>query len=130
MIYTASKSLQYLSVAMFTVFKNVTIILIAVSEYKLFKTRLGMLKWISFGAIVGSSIVGGYNDLNFNWIGYTWMLINCLSSAMFGIGMRMVIRKVQFEDFDSVFFNNAIAIPIIFILSIVMEDWKGFFSTM
>lgn len=79
---------------------------------------------------MGSSIVGGYNDLSFNWVGYAWMMINCFSSAMFGIGMRIVIRKVQFEDFDSVFFNNAIAIPIIFLLSVVMEDWKGFVLSM
>ena len=111
---------------MFTVFKNVTIIFIAVSEHRLFKTKLSVLKWVSFGTIVGSSIVGGYNDLNFNWIGYSWMLLNCISSAMYGIGMRAVIRKVQFEDFDSVYFNNVIAIPIIFVLSLALEDWGGF----
>lgn len=128
MIYTATKSLQYLSIGIFTVFKNLTIILVAIFERKIFGIRLSWLKWASFITIVGSSVIGGFADLNFNWKGYCWMIINCLSSAMYGLGMRLVIKKVQFKDFDSVYFNNVLALPIIFIASIVLEDWKGFFT--
>jgi GDP-mannose transporter len=56
MIYTASKALQYLSVAMFTVFKNLTIILVALMERRFFKLRLTLLKWASFLLIVTSSV--------------------------------------------------------------------------
>ena len=41
---------------MFTVFKNLTIVLVALMERKLFKVRLSMLKWTAFLLIVLSSV--------------------------------------------------------------------------
>lgn len=52
MIYTGSVSLQYLPVSLFTVFKNLTIILIATGERKMFKSEITPLMWLSFGMIV------------------------------------------------------------------------------
>lgn len=145
MIYTGSKrfdlyhysyhsfidfghSLQYLTVAMFTVFKNITIVFIALSERRLFHSIITPLMWSSFALIIASSIIGAANDLTFNLRGYTWMTINCAVSAAYILYMRLCIRKVGFEDFDSVYFNNALAIPILLTLSILGEDWHGFVS--
>jgi GDP-mannose transporter len=123
MIYTATKSLQRLSVAMFTVFKNLTIVVLAICEKHLFKTNLSSLKILAILLIVASSIVGGFNDLQFEARGYLWMGLNCLASATYGLGMRLVIKRVSFEDFDSVYFNNLLATPIILILSLCLDDW-------
>lgn len=52
------------------------------------------------------------------------MLLNCLASAAYGLGMRTVIAKVNFEDFDSVYYNNLLATPIILAFSLLLEDWR------
>lgn len=52
------------------------------------------------------------------------MIINCLVSATYGLGMRSVIQKINFEDFDSVYYNNILATPIILSLSLLLEDWR------
>lgn len=74
-------------------------------------------------------MIGGFNDLKFDWIGYGWMILNCLASATYGLGMRTVIQKVSFEDFDSVYYNNLLATPIILLLSLLLEDWGQLKST-
>lgn len=57
MIYTSSKSLQHLTVAMFTVFKNITIVCIALGEQRIFKSSITRLMWVSFVLIVLSPLL-------------------------------------------------------------------------
>lgn len=54
------------------------------------------------------------------------MTLNCATAASYGIYMRKAIRQLDFKDFDSVFYNNIIATPILFALSLLTEDWGGF----
>lgn len=51
-IYTGSKSLQYLSVPVYTIFKNLTIILIAYGEVLWFGGIVTPLTLVSFGLMV------------------------------------------------------------------------------
>ena len=67
--------------------------------------------------------------MRFDWTGYAWMILNCLASATYGLGMRTVIQKVSFEDFDSVYYNNLLATPIILLLSLLTEDWRQLQNT-
>lgn len=56
------RSLQYLTVAMFTVFKNITIVFIALGERHLFRSEISPLTWLSFALIVRmrAVLVRGY----------------------------------------------------------------------
>lgn len=126
MIYTGSKTLQYLTVAMFTVFKNLTIIIIAVGEERLFSSKITGLMWVSFGMMMLGSIIGGFNDLTFNAVGYFWMALNSASNAAYLLYMKGAIKAIGFSDFDSVFYNNVLSLPILIVLSFIFEDWPGF----
>jgi GDP-mannose transporter len=106
---------------MFSVFKNVTIILMALLESHLYGKPIRALKWTAFGLIVASSVVGGFHDLSFSALGYVWMALNCLSSAAYGLGMQAVIKQVAFENGDTMFFNNLLASPVILVLSVLTE---------
>lgn len=126
MIYTGSKTLQYLSVAMFTVFKNLTIIIVALGEQRLFASKITGLMWVSFVLMVAGSIVGGFNDLKGSARGYFWMALNSASNAAYLLYMKGTIKSVGFGDFDSVFYNNVLSLPVLIVLSLVFEDWAGF----
>lgn len=54
------------------------------------------------------------------------MTLNCATAASYGIYMRKAIRQMDFKDFDSVFYNNMIATPILLLFSLLTEDWSGF----
>lgn len=119
MIYTGSKAIQFLSVPVYTIFKNLTIILIAYGEVLWFGGSVTNITLFSFGLMVLSSIVAAWADISaaigsyghdapqtatalstLN-AGYIWMMVNCLSSAAYVLGMRKRIKLTNFKDFDS-----------------------------
>lgn len=126
MIYTGSLGLQHLPVSLFTVFKNLTIIGVALGERHLFQSRITPLMWLSFGMIVASSLLGAFHDMTFNLRGYAWMLANCLMSAGYILYMRRAIKAIGFADLDSVYYNNCLGVPVMLLLSLVVDDWAGF----
>lgn len=115
MIYTGSKALQYLSIPVYTIFKNLTIILIAYGEVLWFGGSVTGLTLFSFGLMVLSSIIAAWADIKHAVetsidatakvstlnAGYIWMLINCLCTSSYVLGMRKRIKLTNFKDFDS-----------------------------
>ena len=113
MIYTSTKSLQYLSVPVYTIFKNLTTIVIAYGEVLWFGGSVTPLALLSFGLMVLSSIVAAWADtrsaaqaaeaaaalatLN---AGYAWMGMNVFCTASYVLGMRKVIKNMNFKDWD------------------------------
>ncbi|KAG1646992.1 hypothetical protein G6F44_000294 [Rhizopus delemar] len=134
MIYTGSKALQFLRIPIYTIFKNLTIILIAYGEVLWFGGSVTRLMLVSFSLMVLSSIIAGWADisdslteivqLDTTIAGYFWMATNCISSAAFVLYMRKRIKLTNFKDFDTVFYNNIISIPFLIIPSFIFEDWS------
>ncbi|POS73309.1 GDP-mannose transporter [Diaporthe helianthi] len=137
MIYTSTKSLQFLSVPVYTIFKNLTIIVIAYGEVLWFGGEVTPITLLSFGLMVLSSIIaawadiqaalsGGYDasvsvsTLN---AGYAWMGMNVFCTASYVLTMRKVIKKMNFKDWDSMFYNNLLTIPTLIVASLIFEDW-------
>lgn len=147
-IYTGSKSLQYLSIPVYTIFKNLTIILIAYGEVIWFGGRVTGLTLVSFILMVASSIIAAWADISdalaigdpavaeaayglasvtgvvskMN-IGYFWMFLNCATSAAYVLTMRKRIKLTGFSDWDTMFYNNLLSIPVLAVASIVAENW-------
>lgn len=115
MIYTGSKALQFLSIPVYTIFKNLTIILIAYGEVLWFGGSVTGLTLFSFGLMVLSSLIAAWADIKHAVesssdatttvstlnAGYIWMLINCLCTSSYVLGMRKRIKLTNFKDFDS-----------------------------
>ncbi|BFZ57158.1 GDP-mannose transporter into the lumen of the Golgi [Savitreella phatthalungensis] len=138
MIYTGSKALQYLSIPVYTIFKNLTIIVIAYGEVIWFGGSVTPMTLAAFGLMVVSSVVAAWSDVssalssdlvtgtaaNLN-SGYIWMFINCLASAAYVLGMRKRIKLTNFKDFDTMFYNNLLSIPILLVCTVLLEDWSA-----
>lgn len=134
MIYTSSKALKFLSIPVYTIFKNLTIILIAYGEVIWFGGKVTTMALGSFVLMVLSSIVACYGDTNaaktpddtFSlYVGYFWMFTNCFASAAFVLIMRKRIKLTNFKDFDTMYYNNLLSVPILVISSFVVEDWSA-----
>lgn len=122
MIYTGTKALQYLSVPVYTIFKNLAIIVTAYGEVLWFGGKVSSGSLLSFGLMVLSSIVAAWADIQaavsgsgqpgsktaavstLN-AGYAWMGLNVFCSAAFVLGMRKVIKRMNFKDWDSKFYR-------------------------
>jgi GDP-mannose transporter len=127
MIYTGSKALQFLSIPVYTIFKNLTIILIAYGEVLWFGGSVTNLTLFSFGLMVFSSLIAAWADIKHAVestgdtsskvstlnAGYVWMLINCLCTSSYVLGMRKRIKLTNFKDFDSMWFFQTCFKPIL-----------------
>jgi len=119
--------LQYLSVPLFTVFKNLTIILTAYVERGWFGGRdVTALQLISFALMVFSSVLGGVSDFHAHPEGYIWMLLNSCASCGYVLMLRRTMQQVAFKDFDTVYYGNILALPVLVVMGFVLEDWHGF----
>ncbi|OZJ03265.1 hypothetical protein BZG36_04905 [Bifiguratus adelaidae] len=138
MIYTGSKALQYMRIPIYTIFKNLTIILIAYGEVIWFGGSVTGMMLASFILMVLSSIIAGWSDISealsstidpslsgTTLLGYFWMAINCFSTAAYVLYMRKRIKLTNFKDFDTVFYNNLLSIPLLIVLTILFEDWSA-----
>ena len=121
MIYTSTKALQFLSVPVYTIFKNLTIIAIAYGEVFLWGGSVTRMAMGSFSLMVLSSIVAAWADIRSaltgemgddskNAIatlnaGYMWMALNVICTATFTLSLRKVIKKMDFKDWDSTFLS-------------------------
>ena len=118
MIYTGAKALQFLSVPVYTIFKNLTIIVIAYGEVLWYGGSVTPMTLLSFGLMVLSSVVAAWADiqaaidgvghsteasaaLSTLNAGYAWMGINVFCTASYLLCMRKVIKKMNFKDYDS-----------------------------
>ncbi|KAI9884124.1 MAG: ERMES complex subunit mmm1 [Watsoniomyces obsoletus] len=143
MIYTSTKALQFLSIPVYTIFKNLTIILIAYGEVLWFGGSVSGMALFSFGLMVFSSVIAAWADIqhaltNYGHsnreasdristlnAGYIWMLVNCLCSAAYVLGMRKRIKLTNFKDYDTMFYNNLLSIPVLIACSAFVEDWSA-----
>ncbi|EOO00354.1 putative gdp-mannose transporter protein [Phaeoacremonium minimum UCRPA7] len=140
-IYTGAKALQFLSVPVYTIFKNLSIIVTAYGEVLWFGGRVTPMILLSFGIMVLSSIVAAWADIQaavngqhsqesseaistLN-AGYMWMGLNVFCSAFFLLSMRKVIKTMNFKDWDTMFYNNLLSIPVLIAGSLLLEDWSG-----
>lgn len=149
MIYTGSKAMQYMPIPLFTIFKNLTIIMIAYGERTWFGgSPVTGLMLTAFLMMVLSSVIAGWADIYgkssstsssastssasssptflSSLISYFWMMLNCLTTAFYALGMRGKIKEVGFKDFDTVFYNNLLSIPVLLIASLLTEigEWS------
>ncbi|KAK9772635.1 putative GDP-mannose transporter [Seiridium cardinale] len=138
MIYTSTKALQFLSVPVYTIFKNLTIIVIAYGEVLWFGGSVTPLALLSFGLMVLSSVVAAWADLGHASqtaeaaealatlnAGYAWMGLNVFCTASYVLGMRKVIKNMNFKDWDTMFYNNLLTIPVLLLGSLLAEDWSS-----
>ena len=74
-------------------------------------------------------------------VGYLWMMLNCVTSAAYVafaflfrlttpdsvfpqvLAMRKRIKSTGFSDWDTMFYNNMLSIPVLAAFSIIVEDW-------
>ncbi|CAG8731024.1 7447_t:CDS:2, partial [Gigaspora rosea] len=97
-----------------------------------FEGNISRLTMTSFLFMVLSSIIAAWSDISTTFSeasytslnpGYFWMGINCFSSAAYVLTMRKYIKSIGFKDFDTVYYNNLLSIPLLVILSFTIEDW-------
>jgi len=128
MLMTGSYALKYLSVPMVTIFKNLTTTLVAIGDFYFLGQSSSGKVFACILTMVFASIIAGFNDLNFSFVGYVWMLCNCFVSAGYILYMRLIINQRKPSELQIVFYNNLLAIPLILPVILSSGEFSGLFS--
>lgn len=129
MIYTSSKTLEYLSISVFTLFKNTSIILIALIEWYTLKKNIDLKSWLAFLLMSLSSYVGEKQELKFIPLGYFFMILNVLSTTVYVLFLKYILDR-GVSKADPVFFCNLFSLPQLLICSYFFESFNFNFKNL
>lgn len=121
MIFSGSKSLYYLPISLYTLFKNSSIIVVALLEQSLFKKKIGALSYLSFVLMALGSYMGDAADSVLD-VGYVWMVVNILSTTAYVLSLKMAVDKDGKARNESVYYSNLISLPILAALSMAFDE--------
>ncbi|KAJ3371888.1 GDP-mannose transporter into the lumen of the Golgi [Allomyces arbusculus] len=128
MLYTGGRAIAALPIAVFTIFKNLTIIAIAYAEIwtnPAANAHVTRPMLAAFALMVLSSVVAARADTATTtdpW-GYAWVAANCVASAVYVLHMRQSIQTLRLKDLDTVYLNNLLTAPLFLALSHVADPW-------
>jgi GDP-mannose transporter len=129
MLFTGMASLQFNSVPMVTVFKNITNIFTALGDYYFFDTKVEPLVFVAFGVMLGGALFAAKNDVEITSIGLFWMAANCLSTSGYILYMKFATKTVKLSKFGMVFYNNVLCTLFLIPVTIYNGEMKLFLQT-
>lgn len=110
MLFTGMASLQYNSVPMVTIFKNVTNICTTAGDWYFFGSTTETLVLVAFGIMLSGAVAAAWNDIYISWTGVFWMALNCISTSGYVLYMKFATKNVQLSKFGMVFYNNVLCV--------------------
>ncbi|XP_057433133.1 GDP-mannose transporter GONST2-like isoform X2 [Lotus japonicus] len=130
MLVSGMYSLKYINIAMVTILKNVTNILTAVGELYLFRKRQNSKVWTAMFLMIISAVGGGFTDLSFDAVGYSWQIGNCVLTASYSLTLRWVMDEAKkstksgsLNEVSMVLLNNLLSLPFAIILIFLFREW-------
>eukprot|EP00547_Thalassionema_nitzschioides_P001432 CAMPEP_0194202772 /NCGR_PEP_ID=MMETSP0156-20130528/2710_1 /TAXON_ID=33649 /ORGANISM="Thalassionema nitzschioides, Strain L26-B" /LENGTH=358 /DNA_ID=CAMNT_0038928353 /DNA_START=193 /DNA_END=1266 /DNA_ORIENTATION=- len=126
MLYTGICALQYNSVPMVIVYRNLTNILVTVGDYGLFAANSSRVRaresWgviMAFFIMLSGAILASYSNESTSTKGLFWMVLNGITTAAYILSMKL--QTVKLSKFGLVYYNHVMLILWLLPLSI----WKG-----
>ncbi|ELA42724.1 uncharacterized protein VICG_00039 [Vittaforma corneae ATCC 50505] len=123
MMFTNMKALYYIPLSLFTLYKNSTIILIAILELYFFGKSITVLGCVSFVLMISSSLFGNTVD-KIELVGYYWMVANIFSTAAYILYLKKLMVVDMSTRTESVFFTNLLSVPTLFLLSMLFDPME------
>jgi len=129
MLFTGMAALQYNSVPMVTIFKNVTNITTTLGDWYFFGSVPESLVMVAFGLMLFGAIAAAWQDIEVTWLGVFWMVLNCLSTSGYVLAMKFATKNVKLSTFGMVFYNNLLCVLFLLPVACMMGQVTTFVST-
>ena len=110
MLCSGFLSLVYNNVPMVTVCKNLTNVVTIAGSALIFGEKIGWLVVFSVAIMVLGAILAGAEDLEFSFLGYAFMGLNCLFTAGYVLYMRYAAVNIKLPKFGMVYYNNLLSV--------------------
>jgi GDP-mannose transporter len=110
MLFTSMGALQYNSVPLVTVFKNVTNIFTTAGDYVFFGNVAERLVIAAFVVMLVGAVAAAGNDVYVTPTGLLWMAANCISTSGYVLYMKFATQHVKLNTFGMVYVNNVLCV--------------------
>ena len=110
MLVTSLKAFQTASIAAVVVQRNLLSLVVAFMEYAILSQGLGVSAVLSLLGILAGAITFGIGDVEFDRLGYGWLMLNILVSATFQIFNKKLVHDVKLSAFGFSFINNGVSV--------------------
>ncbi len=122
MLYTGFMSFVYLSVPIITIMKNLTNVFTVIGDYTLFGQSPTWSTAFAIILMTVGAIMAGANDVQFSWVGYFWMVLNCLLTSSYTLYMRYASVNINLPKLGMVYYNNLLSALLISPLCMISGD--------
>eukprot|EP00581_Thalassiosira_minuscula_P013595 CAMPEP_0183724600 /NCGR_PEP_ID=MMETSP0737-20130205/18031_1 /TAXON_ID=385413 /ORGANISM="Thalassiosira miniscula, Strain CCMP1093" /LENGTH=382 /DNA_ID=CAMNT_0025955225 /DNA_START=142 /DNA_END=1290 /DNA_ORIENTATION=+ len=129
MLFTGMASLEYNSVPMVTVFKNITNIMTTIGDCIIYGASVEFLVIAAFGIMLAGAVMAARNDTGVNQTGLFWMLANCLCTSGYVLYLKFATKTVKLSKFGMVFYNNVLCTFFLFPVSLMNGQFATFLGT-
>jgi GDP-mannose transporter len=129
MLFTGMTSLQYNSVPMVTIFKNVTNITTTMGDYYFFGSHVQTLVMVAFGIMLSGAVAAAWNDITISGIGLFWMSLNCVATSGYVLYMKFATKNVKLSTFGMVFYNNVLCVMFLLPVAFILGETGLFLSS-
>lgn len=122
MIYSSTKTMKYLTISLFTLLKDFTIIIVCTSEFFLYRRQIDIYTVSAFVLILFSSSLGQISEKFLCKFGLLWCCINIASTSSYILLYKYNILIEKSTNSESVFYSNFLSIPCLLIGCIFLDN--------
>ena len=129
MLVSSLLALQEVSAVTLIVIRNVTSLSVAGFEFVCLGTAL---QWQSAGAllgILGGAVMYSLHDITFSPVGYSWLLLNLLSTSAYQVWVKRVIASDAGKKIGALgmsYVNNLLSLPVLVAVALASGEVPGF----
>ena len=128
MLCSGFLALTYVSVPMVTVTKNCANLITVFGDAFIFKEYTPPLTVISVLLMTLAAIMASFNDLEFNAMGYIWLVVNCLCTSSYVLYMRFASTNIKLTKWGMIYYNNLLSACILLPVCFLNGELPGAFS--
>jgi hypothetical protein len=128
MLASSLLALQEVSAVTLIVIRNLTSLSVAALEFACLGTAL---PWQSAGALLGilcGAVMYSLHDITFSPIGYSWLLLNLLSTSAYQVWVKRVIASDAGKKIGALgmsYINNLLSLPVLVVIALAAGEVSG-----
>lgn len=129
-ILTSLQALPLVAIATVVAFRNTCTVVIAIIDYFFFGTKFSKPMMYSLALTTTGMLIYAFQDINFNFWGYMWMLGNSAATIFNTFWNKIFITKYTKElkiqtSYGVSFIQQAETIPIVFFLAMANNEGES-----
>jgi solute carrier family 35 protein len=114
-------ALRLTNIPMFATLRRLTGFICICTEYLLLNKKPTAMTATSVFIMILGSFIGGWGDLQFDLLGYSYVLLNNLVTALYLTFIKRILNDTQLKSdtFGIMYYNSIISIPFLLLLAMI-----------